>query len=184
MPIKKITKRARNFICSLSGQYKSAAEIRQMLAQRYEIDVTIDAIYYVIHANKKTVEKFKQKYMSEALDVPLAIEKVRMERNETLYQLSQTSDELTDKEKITTGLMCLKEARDEMKGSQIGSVTLNQYNQYNNLTDEQLKQEIKRIESRIAATLNLKKKGEVYAIDQDRTEGSNQHEEEVRVGER
>ena len=116
-------------------------------------------IRYYKETRGPIIEEMRNKVLDKALKVPIANETVRLQRTEALYQVSTTI--LDKKDMVDTSLKCLKEARDEVKGEGSSSQTYLQFNQYNELSDEELLFKKKELENKI---IELNKKGEkVYA---------------------
>ena len=141
------------FICNLFAQYKTAPEVKVLLKEVHEVDLSLSSLNVIRSNNLKFIERHRAKYLNELMDVPIAQEKIRLERDEELYNLALT---ITDKkDKISTALTCLKEAREETKRVD-HSQSFIQFNQFNQLTDEELLEKKRRLEEKI---LNIK--GEV-----------------------
>jgi hypothetical protein len=152
----------KTFVINMLAQFKTAKETAQLLHEVHGILVSDKTIGAFKQRNELEIATARQRYLSKIDDVPIASEKVRLERDESLYQLSQTLDD--PKDKVTTGLQCLQEAREETKG---GSVTFNQYNQQNVFTDAELLHKIKETEERVVLLSKQEKDG-VYAVEQKR----------------
>ena len=132
------------FVCNLAGQLKSPKEISTLIMDKFGRAIGVVAITTFVEKNKDWVGKIREQYLSDISTIPIAQEKIRLERDENLYQLSQTIAKPTDR--ISSGLACLKEAREELKG---GHIQYNQYNQYNQFTDAELLEKQKKIEGQI-----------------------------------
>jgi diphthamide synthase (EF-2-diphthine--ammonia ligase) len=143
------------FICNLLAQYKTAPEVVKLLKEIHGVELSIASIAAIKSNNLKFIERHRAKYLNELMDVPIAQEKIRLERDEELYNLALT---ITDKkDKISTAITCLKEAREETKRVD-HSQSFIQFNQFNQLTDEELLEKKRRLEEKI---LNIK--GEVIS---------------------
>ena len=143
------------FICNLFAQYKTAPEVQKLLKEVYGVDLVVQSLLAIKNNNLKFIERHRAKYLNELMDVPIAQEKIRLERDEELYNLALTI--VDKKDKISTALTCLKEAREETKRVD-HSQSFIQFNQFNQLTDEELLDKKRRLEEKI---LNIK--GEVLS---------------------
>ena len=97
------------FICNLSAQYKTAPEIQTLLKEVHKFNMTPQTINRIINKNLKTVEKLREKYLNNLMDVPIAQEKIRLELDEELYNLALTIE--NRKDRIGAALTFIKEAR-------------------------------------------------------------------------
>ena len=138
------------FICNLAAQYKSATEIQSLLKEVHNFSMTPQTINKITNKNLKTVEKLREKYLADLMTVPIAQEKIRLERDEELYKLALTIE--NRKDRINSALTCIKEAREETKKSEHNQNFI-QFNQFNTLTDEELLEKKRRLEDKI---LNIK----------------------------
>lgn len=132
------------FVCNLAGQLKSPKEISELLRYKHNAHYGERAISTFVEKNKDIIGRIRETYLADISTIPIAQEKIRLERDESLYQFSQTIAKPTDR--IASGLACLKEAREELKG---GHIQYNQYNQYNQYTDAELLERQKKIEAQI-----------------------------------
>lgn len=138
------------FICNLFAQYKTATEIRVLLKEVHNFDMTAQTINKIRDRNLKLIETQRTKYLNDLMSVPIAQEKIRLERDEELYKLSLTIE--NKKDRIASALTCIKEAREETKKSDHSSNFI-QFNQFNTLTDDELLEKKRRLEEKI---LNIK----------------------------
>lgn len=138
------------FICNLAAQYKTATEIQELLKEVHSSSMTSQTINKITNRNLKTVEKLREKYLADLMTVPIAQEKIRLERDEELYKLALTIE--NRKDRINAALTCIKEAREETKKSDHNQNFI-QFNQFNTLTDEELLEKKRRLEDKI---LNIK----------------------------
>jgi hypothetical protein len=138
------------FICNLLAQYKTAPEIQSLLKEMHNVDMSRNTIYNIRDKNKQFIEQQRAKYLANLSDVPIAQEKVRLERDEELYLLSLGIE--NPKDRVSTALSCLKEAREETKKVEYQNNFI-QFNQFNTLSDEELLEKKRRIEEKI---INIK----------------------------
>jgi len=166
--LKKLTGEVLRFTLKSHAQYKTSREIVDLLKQHFKVSIDHSNICKLVKRkeHQDTIDKYREKFLNQGLDVPIAIEKVRLDRAETLYQLSQTLK--SDRDKINDGLRCLKEAREEMKGA-AQHINFNQYNQYNQMSDRELQAKLHQIEKDI---VDMTKKGDSYAVNGNRSESS------------
>lgn len=138
------------FICNLFAQYKSGEEVKRLVKEIHNVDLTLTSLYIIKSKHLKLVERLRAKYLNDLIDVPIAQEKVRLERDEELYNLALTIE--NPKDRIPVALTCLKEAREETKKIEHSNNFI-QFNQFNQLTDEELLEKKRRLEEKI---LNIK----------------------------
>lgn len=149
------------YTCNLLAQDKSFKEVQNLLKENQNISVSDVTIRNFAKEKCDEIETIKNSLLAKRAvsEIPIANERVRLEREECLYQLSQGLK--SNLNKIDFGLKCLREARDETKGS--GSYTSNiQFNQFNQLTDAQLLLKKAELEKKIIE-LSRNKEGE-YAV--------------------
>jgi len=140
---------AKMYICNLLAQYKKPKEIISLIKEEHNIKVSPSSISQYKKENKELIEKLRTSFLATINDVPIAQKKIRLERADELYTISQ---ELRGGEKVNLSLKCLKEAREEVEGAGSGSVTFQQFNQYNALSDEELREKLKEVEEKIVKT--------------------------------
>lgn len=149
------------WLCQQLAQIKSPQEVQELYHHKFpeRKPLSVQLIRYYKETRGPIIEEMRNKVLDKALKVPIANETVRLQRTEALYQVSTTI--LDKKDMVDTSLKCLKEARDEVKGEGSSSQTYLQFNQYNELSDEELLFKKKELENKI---IELNKKGEkVYA---------------------
>lgn len=154
----KIRGHIETYICNLLAQDKNPREVSQLLQDSQRISITSQTIRKFSQEKEPIIERIRQELSEKMLKryIPIASETTRMEREEALYQLSQSLKQRT--ERIDYGLRCLGAAREECKSEKKDSTPQNvQFNQYNILTDEQLLFKKRELEKSIIA---LSKKGD------------------------
>ncbi len=134
------------FICNLLAQYKTAPEIVKLYKETHNEETTNKFVYSIKKANQEFIEKQRAIYLANLSDVPIAQEKIRLERDEELYKLALTIE--SPKESIYAALGCLKEAREETKKVESGNNFI-QFNQFNTLSDDELLEKKRRLEEKI-----------------------------------
>lgn len=139
------------FICNLLAQYKTASEVKELVKEVHNAEISNSVIYSLKKAHPQLIERLRTKYLSDLTSVPIAQEKVRLERDELLYQLSLTIENEPDR--VDAALRCLKEAREETKSTTQTQNNFIQFNQFNSLTDDELLEKKRRLEEKI---LNIK----------------------------
>ncbi len=148
------------FICERLAQLKTNKIISEEWAKLHpeEQTLSMQAIRYYLITRRAKVEDIKQKLIEKtiekAMEVPIANEKIRLQRMEDLYHISTTI--LEKKDKVTTALGCLKEARQEVKGDTTSTQNYLQLNQFNELTNEQLLEKRRELEQKF---IELTKRG-------------------------
>ena len=147
--MKKLLPDQKMFVCNMLAQYKKTPEIKELAKKEHGITLSTQVICGYRNRNKELINKLRESFLQTIIEVPIAQKRVRLERAEELYDVSQ---ELKGRDKVLTSLSCLKEAREEVEGKGAGSVTFQQFNQYNQLTDEELKDKLREVEEKIAKT--------------------------------
>ena len=133
------------FICTSLARLKKPREIQEDYLKQYGKDISGQVIQHYQKTRREVIDKLKDRFLNSSLEVPIANERIRLERTEDLYRESQ---KIMSKEvKVEKGIMCLKEAREEMKGVK-GDINM-QFNQFNSMTDEQLLERKKELERKI-----------------------------------
>ena len=152
------------YICEQLVKLKTYREISEGWAKLNPEDkpLTNQAINYYIVTRRNKIEdlrnKLIEKTVERAMEVPIANEKVRLQRMEDLYHISTTI--LLKKDKVAAALSCLKDARTEVKGDTTPTQNYLQLNQFNELTNEQLMEKKRELEQKF---IELSKRGDVYA---------------------
>ena len=160
MPGKNFDPRKEAFICERLVKLIPPSQIAKEWTKEYpdENHLSLQSIQYYILTRKNKIEDMRQslieKTVEKAMEVPIANEKVRLQRMEDLYHISSTI--LMKKDKISTGLDCLREARQEVKGDTASTQNYLQLNQFNELTNEQLMDKKRELEQKF---IDLSKKG-------------------------
>ena len=136
----KINPQQLHFVCNLFGQYKSVEQIRKLLKSIHNVTVSPPTLYAIRENNQEKIEELRQKYLAKIDDVPIAQDKVRLERIEHLYQFSTTIR--CKKDMIESAIKTLRAAREETKGDgatapRPGDVSFMQFN-FNNMSDKDL----------------------------------------------
>ena len=137
------------FICNLIAQYKKPREVVKLVEEEHNIVIKGDLVLRYKNSNKDLIDNLRSQFLANINDIPIAQKRIRLERADELYEASQEIH--TVKDKVDSSLKCLKEAREETEGKG-QSVTFQQFNQYNQLTDEELEDKIKEIEFKVAKT--------------------------------
>lgn len=137
------------YICNLLAQYKKPKEIISLIEEEHNLKVSSSSISQYKKENKELIEKLRTNFLSTINDVPIAQKRIRLERTDELYAVSQ---ELKGGEKVNLSLKCLKEAREEVEGAGSSNITFQQFNQYNKLSDDELQEKLKEVEEKIMKT--------------------------------
>jgi hypothetical protein len=139
----------KRYVINLLAQEKGYKTIVKMVKDTHQHDISLGAVINIYKRSTGEIEQQKNTFLTASADVPIALERVRLERDEALYQLSQKVSGTRDK--IVLGLNCLKEAREESKNAVQPNIV---FNQFNNLSDAELLAKKKKLEARI---LDIKK---------------------------
>ena len=144
-----ITPDQKILICNLLAQYKKPRQIMSILKDEHELNVKTKTITKFKNSEQELIGKLRDRFLATVAEVPIAQKRIRLERAENLYEISQ---ELEGKDRVDSGVKVLATAREEVEGKGSSQITLQQFNQYNQLTDEELQDKIKDIESKIMKT--------------------------------
>lgn len=151
-----IVGQARITACQLIAEFKEPLEVIRLLNDKYDLNISEDTVAKFTEKHEKEIGKLRAQYLSEVSRVPIANEVVRLERTEDLYKQSQKLEDSSTK--ILRSLDCLRTAREETKG--VGGQGLNvQFNQFNELSDEEIVDKKAGLEKKI---MDLMKKGDKY----------------------
>lgn len=133
----KIRGHIETYVTNLLAQDKPVREICNLLSETHHITIAPITVYKFAKQKEPIIERIKQELSEKMLkrSIPIASEGIRLERNEALWQLSQGLRRNT--ERIDYGLRCLGAAREECKNKEPNTTNI-QFNQFNQLTDEQL----------------------------------------------
>jgi len=124
-------------VCQRVAHYWTNLEIENWFKETYSKDLganVINVTYRYGARWRPVVRKFRDEYNADLLSVPIASKRKRLERLEEAWQKSKDSGHLE------TELHSLNNAREETEPKNQGSVTLQQFNQFNQLTDEELEE--------------------------------------------
>jgi len=144
----KLSPNEKLLVCNLIAQYKKPKQIQLVLDEEYGLKVKLNRIREFYGKEKQLIDNLRERYLSTVSEVPIAQKRVRLEREETLYETADEIDETKDK--IDTKLKCLASAREEIEGRGGQNVSFTQVNQYGNLSDQEVVDKIKEIELKIA----------------------------------
>jgi len=136
-----ITDDQKMFICNMIAQYKKPREVVELIKDEHDINIDSALVSRYKKDNQKLINKLRETFLSTVVEVPIAQKRVRLERTEELYDIAKS---------VPVKLKCLSSAREEVEGKGAGGVTFQQFNQYNQLTDEELQEKIKEIEFKVA----------------------------------
>jgi len=131
------------FICNMLAQYKKPKEIKKLAKKEHGLTLSSQVICGYRNRNKNLINSLRESFLSTIIEVPIAQKRVRLDRTEELYQIAKQVD---------TKLKCLKEAREEVEGKGAANLTFQQFNQYNQLSDEELKDKLREVEEKIIKT--------------------------------
>ncbi len=151
------------FICEQLSQLKSPAEVVENYNRENPNDqIRTQNVAYYKKTRANMISKMREKFLEKQMRIPIAHEKVRLSRMEELYQKTQligVEEPETQLKSIETSLKCLKEAREEIKGGN-SSQNIVQFNQYNELTPEQLMDKKRELENKFIEL--SRKEGNIY----------------------
>lgn len=168
----KIKGQVKTFVANLIAQYKTAPDIKKLALEIHKVSLTSTDIYAFKSANSGLIEKLREKFLEKTSDIPIAQERIRLEREEELYQLSQKVEK--KESKVILGLSCLREAREETKVRSPSEISFNQYNEFRELSDQDLMLKLQEIRRQV--TELVKKEGDVYAVDAKGREGDEKYD--------
>lgn len=93
--------------------------------------------YYIsAPAWQPKIQKFREEFEAKVTDEPLSSKRVRVR------ELSRTYAKLRDGGELRDSVVVLNCIRDEVEGKSSGGTNITQYNQYNNLSDDELRKVI------------------------------------------
>lgn len=122
--------------------YASPDDIVKNLSEIHGIKIRVSTVYYMAKKHKFDIDQLRARFLASTIDVPIAQERVRLERDEAMYQLAQTIAR-TDI-RISKSVEVLREAREEIKGPGSNGMPASgvnaQFNQFNfnNISDSEL----------------------------------------------
>lgn len=137
------------------------SEVAKIVKAETGLDVTRSTIdYYTKHKRwGPLIEKKRQTYLQNVQDVPGFHERVRLERADKIYKYAIENGQ------HDLALKATEQQRKEVKERAV-NVNLTQYNQYNNLTDEEVQEKLRESMARLGKLMNGTKE---VTIGPDRT---------------
>lgn len=150
------------FIIEQFAQLKGYKAVSELYNSRFPDAkrITPQGMMYYKRTRAPLINEARDRFITKSMNIPIANERIRLKRTEDLYNaaanvVAQKDEQILNA--VEVSLKCIKEAREEVKG-EIGSTqTFLQFNQYNELTDEQLLDKQKELEQKF---IELSKKGE------------------------
>ena len=134
----KLNDKHKEIVLQKIGFYETDAEIVKHFRDEYGIKLTPLAITYYRHSQKYVtkINRYRDRFESEVVAVPLASKRKRVHELQEIYYKIKDDDRLMDAAKI------INDIRIEMEGKtkEIGNVF--QFNQYNNLTDDEIREKV------------------------------------------
>jgi len=103
-------------------------------------------VNYYRTRRSELISRMRDTVVMNSMDIPIANERVRLQRAEELY--SQAQGIMGVKDKVETSLKCLDFAREETQTDTPQNLNV-QFNQFNELTNEQLLEKKKELERKI-----------------------------------
>ena len=154
------------FIIEQFAQLKGSTEVSELYNAKFPDARRISpgGMRYYKETRAPIIEQMRDKFISKSMNIPIANERVRLKRTEDLYNAASNIVAKDDKRVLNAvdiSLKCLREAREEVKGEGGSTQNILQFNQYNELTDEQLLDKQKELEHKF---LELSKKGDGYEV--------------------
>ncbi len=147
------------YIIQELARMKSVPEVTELCNKKFPAlkPLSMFTVRYYKQTRAPIIEQLKNEIIEKSMSIPIANERVRLQRTEKLYQAANTI--LIKKDMVETSLKCLKEAREEIKGESGSTQNFLQFNQYNEFTNEQLLDKKKELEQKF---IELNRKEGVY----------------------
>lgn len=126
------------FIVSHIAIHTPYAELRKLVMEKYGKDISLNQVAYYRQAPawQPKVQKFREEYEAKVSDEPLSSKRNRVKELSRTYAIMRDSGELRD------SVVVLDKIREEVEGKSSGQTNITQYNQYNSLSDEELRKVI------------------------------------------
>lgn len=130
-PEHKLTPEHRVNICKMIAQFMPVRDIKTQLHEE-GISISPSTIIFYQKSSKwaPAIEKMRNEYLSNIMEVPIAHKRVRLERLEMLYKQAQTQ------RKPEVSRSMLAAARDEIEGKNVNITAI--MNKYEGLSDDEL----------------------------------------------
>lgn len=124
-------------LMELIAKFGNFNEINKHFISKYQFALSSPLIYQYKRAPKwqPVIKKLREKYTSGVDEVAGMHKRVRLERADNIYELAMNKGDLD------AALRANKDLREEVTDKHsVGNIVLNQFNQFNNMSDEELMQ--------------------------------------------
>lgn len=132
-------------ICRALGEYKRPIEIRDELKKRGVLIQLTSINYYEKKAEWKTViDKYRREYQASLMKIPIAQKVWRIRKlDDLVYGLEHNDGRFkfsSDRERYDRIVAALEQTSKELEPSKHDTYNISMVNQYNSLTDEEVKE--------------------------------------------
>lgn len=138
-PVKeKLDEKMQLELMELIARYATGDEINEHFYSHYKVIIRPSMLYQYKRSEKwkPVIAKFREKYLLNPSEVAMSHKRVRLDRREKIYQAAMKKEDLKTANSVIQG------AKEEMEETGRGSISLT-FNQYNALSDDELKDQIK-----------------------------------------
>lgn len=147
--------------------YGSDKYIQDMIREKFGKEVSIPQVkhYRTYPAWKPKIQEFRKEFESKIQDEELASKRVRVQELSKFYRRLECDDET-----IMDAATILDQIREEVEGKSSNGTNVTQYNQYNGLSDDELRKVI--VENTRFLEIAEKKKLNEIVVEAPSGEGS------------
>ncbi len=131
----KLTEDQQMELVEMIARFYPAGKINQHFVGKYKISISTALIIQYKRTKKwqPVIKKFREKYVTGVDEVAGMHKRVRLERADEIYTKAM------DAGKLQIALQANRDQREEVTDkNSVGNVTLNQFNQFNSMSDEEL----------------------------------------------
>jgi len=125
-------------IVSMLAVYDTYDEIKQKMLEKYGKTLTTNQLEHYVRypAWQPKIEKIRSEFEAKITDEPISSKHWRIRELDRAFTKLKESGEIKD------SIYVLAQAREEIEGKASGGMSITQYNQYNSLSDEDLRKVI------------------------------------------
>ena len=125
-------------IVSMIAIYENFDAIKQKMLEKFGKILTTNQIEHYVRypAWQPKIEKIRTDFEAKITDEPISSKHWRIRELDKSYHKLQAAGEIKD------SIYALAQAREEIEGKASGGMSITQYNQYNSLSDEDLRKVI------------------------------------------
>lgn len=163
----RLTYEEQMMIVAMLAVYETHNQIKQTMLERTGKTVTTNQLehYTSYPAWQPKIEKIREEFEAKITDEPISSKHYRIRELDRIYTQFREDGKLKD------SMTALVQAREEVEGKASGGLSITQYNQYNALSDEDLRKVIDE-NSKFLNTIEQRKKQLTIEIKPETSHGA------------